>query len=85
VLAVKNPATFVREYLDQFDDENWDGNGIKSMTVVSAEWGRGVVSGQETDIVFAKIHYRDGELLALECWPDAPPRVGSGHIFRGKV
>jgi hypothetical protein len=81
----KPAAAFARRYLDQFGCENFDGQGIKASEILSAEWVRGVVSGQETDIVRAQVRLASGAVEELECWGDDPPNVGMGHIFTSVV
>jgi hypothetical protein len=78
---MSDPVAFVRAYLDQFEGENWDGRGIKSAEVLSAEWERAVVQGQLTTIARATVQL-NGRIEMLECWADDPPSVGGGHIFR---
>lgn len=82
--ALSDPAAFVRTYLDKFDAENGDGQGIKSATVLSAQWVRAKVQGQTTNIARASIQL-NGSVKKLECWADDPPNVGKGHIFRSRV
>lgn len=80
-----DPMAFARNYLDRFEAENWDGRGIQSAELLSAERHRAVVQGQETDIVRAKVRLASGGIEELECWGDSPPNVGTGHIFSSVV
>lgn len=75
-----DPITFTRAYLDKFDGENWDGKGIKAAVVLSAEWVRGVISGQETDIVLASLRLASDRVEDFKCW-SGDEVVGEGHFF----